>query len=152
MHYQVVEAKHVEEYRVWVRFRDGRAGLVDLEDELVGPMLEPLRDVERFKAFVIHPEFHTLTWPNGADIAPELMRLAGARAAKYGLHQGDIIAMVDRVRVRNVDQNYVLSRASLEPRIELVLWRDNRYRTIATEVPQRWFGVWYRSYQAPYPH
>ena len=35
--------------------------------------LEPLRDPSVFKQFQIHPEFHTLTWPNGADFALEFL-------------------------------------------------------------------------------
>jgi hypothetical protein len=26
-----------------------------------------------FRSFYVHPEFHTLCWPNGADIAPEFL-------------------------------------------------------------------------------
>ncbi len=81
MDYHVVEAKHVEGYRIWVRFRDGRAGVVDLERELVGPVFEPVRDPEMFKRFIIHPEFHTLVWPNGADIAPEALYERARQAA-----------------------------------------------------------------------
>ena len=29
--------------------------------------------VEAFKQFRVHPEFHTLVWPNGADLAPEFL-------------------------------------------------------------------------------
>jgi hypothetical protein len=58
---------------VWLRFRDGTVGEVDLSPELQGPVLEPLRDLKVFKQFQIHPEFHTLVWPNGADFAPEFL-------------------------------------------------------------------------------
>lgn len=81
MDYHVVEAKHVEGYRIWVRFRDGRAGVVDLGTELVGPIFEPLRALEMFKSFQIDPEFHTLVWANGADIAPELLYERARQAA-----------------------------------------------------------------------
>jgi hypothetical protein len=33
----------------------------------------PLKDTALFSRFSIHPEFHTLIWPNGADFAPEFL-------------------------------------------------------------------------------
>jgi len=56
-------------------------GEVDLSAELYGPVFEPLRDVEVFKQFSIHPEFHTLVWPSGADFAPEFLHRAARVAA-----------------------------------------------------------------------
>lgn len=73
MDYHVLEARHVGGYLVWVRFRDGTAGEVDLGPVLRGPVFEPLRNLEVFRQFTIHPEFHTLVWPNGADVAPEYL-------------------------------------------------------------------------------
>jgi hypothetical protein len=67
MDYDVVEARYVGGYVVWLRFRDGMAGEIDLWPELHGPVFEPLRDPIVFRQFQIHPEFQTLTWPNGAD-------------------------------------------------------------------------------------
>ena len=32
--------------------------------------MEPLKDVMFFKQFSLHPNFHTLVWPNGADFDP----------------------------------------------------------------------------------
>lgn len=52
---------------MWLRFRDGTAGEIDLSPALRGPIFEPLRDPYVFRRFVIHPEFHTLVWPNGAS-------------------------------------------------------------------------------------
>ena len=73
MNYHVVEARHVSGYVVWLRFRDGTAGEIDLASELHGPVFEPLKDPAEFRAFQVHPEFHTLVWANGADLAPEFL-------------------------------------------------------------------------------
>src|SRR5213596_2822256 len=73
MKYHVISAEHVSAYVVRLKFRDGTVGEIDLSAELTGPIFEPLRDLEVFKRFSIHPEFHTLMWPNGADFAPEYL-------------------------------------------------------------------------------
>lgn len=73
MNYHVVEARHVRGHTLWVRFRDGTAGEIDLASALKGPVMEPLKDIAFFKQFSIHPEFRTLVWPNGADFAPEFL-------------------------------------------------------------------------------
>ena len=68
----VIEAKHLEAHRVWLRFNDGTCGEVDLCDELDGPVFEPLKDVVFFSQFLVR--YHTLSWQNGADFAPEFLR------------------------------------------------------------------------------
>ena len=73
MDYDVLEARYVRDYVVWLRFRDGTSGEVDLQPALRGPVFEPLKDVSYLRQFTIDPEFETLTWPNGADIAPEFL-------------------------------------------------------------------------------
>jgi hypothetical protein len=75
MDYHVVEAEYVADYTVRLRFRDGTSGEIDLEPELTGPMFEALREPNAFRQFQIHPEFHTLVWPNGADLAPEFLHI-----------------------------------------------------------------------------
>jgi hypothetical protein len=70
----IVESRYVVGHTVWLRFSDGAEGEVDLSNELHGPVFEPLRDIEVFRQFVIHPELRTLVWPNGADFAPEFLR------------------------------------------------------------------------------
>ena len=72
MFVHVVEARYVRDYTVWLRFNDGTSGEVDLSAELDGPVFEPLCDVETFKRFNI--AYHTLSWDNGADFAPEFLR------------------------------------------------------------------------------
>jgi hypothetical protein len=73
MKYHVMTAKYISDYLIRLTFLDGTAGEIDLSTELKGPVFEPLRDLEIFKQFTVHPEFHTLVWPNGADLAPEFL-------------------------------------------------------------------------------
>jgi hypothetical protein len=37
-------------------------------------LFEPLRDLAFFSQLRLHPDIHTLVWPNGADLAPEFLR------------------------------------------------------------------------------
>ena len=39
----------------------------------VGPMFEPLRDVADFAQVVVDKELWTVVWPNGADLAPDVL-------------------------------------------------------------------------------
>lgn len=70
---RVAEARYVKEFTIHLRFADGTEGLVDLAGELYGELFEPLRDPTLFRQFSVHPEFRTLCWPNGADLAPEFL-------------------------------------------------------------------------------
>lgn len=70
---RLTQASWVEGYRIAVSFDDGTSGEVDLERELWGEMFEPLRELERFRAFRLDPELRTIVWPNGADLAPEFL-------------------------------------------------------------------------------
>jgi hypothetical protein len=72
----VINARHVSGHTVWVQFDDGAEGEIDLSPELHGEVFEPLRSVDYFRAFSVHPELKTLVWPNGADFAPEFLRSA----------------------------------------------------------------------------
>ena len=47
---------------------------VDLANELHGTVFTPLKDIDFFKEFSL--EGHTLTWPNGADFAPDFVHLS----------------------------------------------------------------------------
>ena len=70
---RLVDARYVRDFVIWVRFADGTQGEVDFASELDGPIFEPLKDLAYFKTFLLHPDLHTVTWPNGADVAPEFL-------------------------------------------------------------------------------
>lgn len=79
MDYDVVEARYVRDHLLWLRFRDGTAGEVDLGPVVRGEAFEPLADLAYFKRFTIHPQLKTLVWPNDADVAPEFLHEAARR-------------------------------------------------------------------------
>jgi hypothetical protein len=70
---QIIEVKVLDGYKIWLRFRDGTTGTVDLSAELWGPMFEPLKERALFARAAVHPELYTVTWPNGADLSPEFL-------------------------------------------------------------------------------
>ncbi len=70
---KLIEAGYVMNCIVRLRFDDGATGEIDLSDRLYGPVFEPLQDSEYFQTFQVHPELHTLVWPNGADVASEFL-------------------------------------------------------------------------------
>ena len=72
MFLHVLEACHVREYVIRLKFSDGTSGDVDLRTELEGPVFGALKEIDQFKRFSVAR--HTLTWSNGADFAPEFLR------------------------------------------------------------------------------
>jgi hypothetical protein len=67
------KVKYIDGYKLWIQFSDGKAGVIDLAEELWGPVFEPLQDLGIFQKVQVHPELETLSWPNGADFAPEFL-------------------------------------------------------------------------------
>lgn len=69
----VVDAKHVSGHLLRITFADGNEKTVDFSKWLRGPVFEPLRDETYFRRFIL--DGWTVSWPNGADIAPETLYL-----------------------------------------------------------------------------
>ena len=71
---RITSARYLRDHSVWLCFSDGLEGPVNLSRDLAGEVFEPLRDEAFFARVALHPELHTLVWPNGADFAPEFLR------------------------------------------------------------------------------
>ncbi len=76
------------DYRLRLTFDDGLVGEIDFTERQWHGIFEPLRDHDYFARVTVDAEAGTITWPNGADMAPEplyaaasqnLSRAAGAR-------------------------------------------------------------------------
>ncbi len=71
MFLEVTKAEYLRDFKVLVEFNDGVLKTIDLENELIGFVFEPLKDQNYFKTFTI--KYNTIEWDNGADFAPEYL-------------------------------------------------------------------------------
>jgi hypothetical protein len=65
--------EYLGDYRLFLSFNNGESGEVDLSDRLYGEVFAPLRDKSLFASACQHPLARTVTWSNGADLAPEYL-------------------------------------------------------------------------------
>lgn len=80
-------AEHLADYRIRLRFADGRQGEIDLAGELWGEVFEPLKDLSVFRRFRLDTDLNTIVWETGADLAPEYLyeKVAAQPAAAAGV-------------------------------------------------------------------
>jgi hypothetical protein len=72
MLYDVVEAKALANYKVWVRFEDGVEGVADLSHLAGHGVFKRWSDnPAEFAQVTVDPESGTLVWPGGLDVAPD---------------------------------------------------------------------------------
>lgn len=67
----VIRAEYRGDFRIHLAFSDGLEETVDFSAWLEGPVFQPLKDQAYFRRFFL--DGGTVTWPNGADIAPETL-------------------------------------------------------------------------------
>lgn len=61
-------------FRVRLDFRNGEQKEVDIGPYLRGPVFQPIRDdPARFREVAVDAQAGTITWPNGADIDPDVL-------------------------------------------------------------------------------
>ena len=75
LHWRVIDVYYVDNYRLLLKFADGKAKIVDLKSEIWGELFEPLKDIEEFKK--VRVEGSSIAWENGADFAPEFLYASG---------------------------------------------------------------------------
>jgi len=71
---------YLNEYKVLLEFDDKKIKIVDLKNELWGPIFEPLKDLEFFKQ--LQADGTTIVWPNGADMCPDVLYKMGQDVEK----------------------------------------------------------------------
>ena len=67
----VVEAVYVGDYTIKLEFDNGEKRVIDCEPWLKGDIFQPLKDKDYFQKFFV--DGWSISWPNGADIAPETL-------------------------------------------------------------------------------
>jgi len=67
----VIRAEYRGGHRIHLLFNDGMESTIDFLQWLEGPVFEPLKDPKYFQQFFL--DGGTVTWPNGADVAPETL-------------------------------------------------------------------------------
>ncbi len=67
----VIDAKYISDYKILVTFDNGERRIADFKKWLKGGMYKPLEDKNYFKKFFV--DGWTISWKNGADIAPETL-------------------------------------------------------------------------------
>ncbi len=71
---RITSVEPLEGFVVRLGFDDGTTREIDLEEELWGPMFQPLRrDRQLFRQVRVDAELGTIVWPNGADMDPDVL-------------------------------------------------------------------------------
>ena len=66
-----VEVKAIEKYKLYIKFKDGKEKILDMEQEINEKIYKNLKDYEYLKNVKISETGITVEWQNGEDIAPE---------------------------------------------------------------------------------
>ena len=73
--HRIVDVEVIGAHRLRLAFEDGVGGELDASSWDWTGVFEPLSDPEYFARVQLDAELGTITWPNGADVAPETLHL-----------------------------------------------------------------------------
>ena len=71
--YTIIKAEVVGSHQLRLTFQDGTTGVADLSGEQWNGVFAPLADPDYFAQVSVDPEMGTVVWPNGADMAAEVL-------------------------------------------------------------------------------
>jgi len=70
----IVEARYLGGYKVYLKYEDGVEGEIDLAEFIkFEGVFEPLKEPERFMELYLNKELGTICWPCGADLDPDVL-------------------------------------------------------------------------------
>ena len=72
---RIIGVYHVREYILHLTFSNGEEADLDMKARVVrrGGVFGPLEDIGYFAQVKVDPEAHTLVWPNGLDLDPDVL-------------------------------------------------------------------------------
>ena len=80
MIHDVIDAVYKGDYRIELKFDDGKIGVIDFSKYLNrGGVFKKLKNLEYFRSFKINKEIGTITWFDELDIAPETLYAEATR-------------------------------------------------------------------------
>ena len=68
---RIVAVKALSKFNIWIRFRDGTQGTVDLSDLAGKGVFARWKRPRFFRSVFVDKETGTVAWPGGIDLAPE---------------------------------------------------------------------------------
>ena len=78
---RVTGAEYLHDYLIHIVFSNGKEGTIDLKPFIGQGVFEPLTDQAYFRKMFV--DGWTVSWPNGADIAPETLYELAEKAGDW---------------------------------------------------------------------
>jgi len=72
---RIRHVQHLHDHVLRLTFTDGVTAELDFAGKVLGRggVFVPLADVSFFSRVAVDPEAHTLVWPNGVDLDPDVL-------------------------------------------------------------------------------